>query len=67
MSVAKNVEISAQSTESFEAAIQEGIQRTSKSVEGIESAWIKEQKVVVEDGKVTGFRVDMKVTFVVHD
>ncbi len=67
MSVAKNIEISAESPDGFEAAVREGIQRTAKTVNDIESAWIKEQKVVVKDGQVTGFRVDMKITFIVKD
>ncbi len=67
MSVGKNIEITAESPESFEAAIREGIQRTAKKVDDIQSAWIKEMKVEVKDGQVTGFRVDMKVTFLVHE
>lgn len=67
MSVAKVIEISANSTQSFEDAIRSGIQRASSSVQDIREAWIKEQKVVIENGQVTEFRVDMKVTFVIHD
>jgi len=63
MSIAKVIEISAESTESFEAAIREGIEAAGKSVRNIEGAWVKEHKVVVENGKITAFRVDMKVTF----
>lgn len=64
MSVAKIVEITAESRESFEDAIRQGIQRASKTVENIKSAWVKEQQVVVESGKITAYRVDLKVTFV---
>ena len=67
MSVAKVTEISSASSESFEHAIKEGIRRASKTLEGIQGAWIKEQKVVVKDGAITEFRVDMKITFVIHD
>ena len=63
MSIAKVIEISAESTESFEAAVREGIDAAGKSVRNIEGAWVKEHKVVVENGKITAFRVDMKVTF----
>jgi len=63
MSVAKIFEITAESTESFEAAVREGIESAGKSVRNIEGAWVKEHKVVVENGKITAFRVDMKVTF----
>jgi flavin-binding protein dodecin len=64
MSVAKIIEISADSPKSFEDAIVQGIAKASKSVHGIKSAWVKEQHVVVENGKVTMYRVDLKVTFV---
>jgi flavin-binding protein dodecin len=64
MSVAKNIEISAESAASFEDAIQQGIKRATGSVHNIKGAWIKEQKVRIDNGKITSFRVDMKVTFV---
>jgi hypothetical protein len=67
MSVAKIIEISAESAKSFEDAVQIGISRASKTVKNIKSAWIKEQQVVVEKGKVTAYRVDMKVVFVLKD
>ncbi len=67
MSVAKIIEITAESPDSFEAAINEGISRAAKTVENIQSAWIKEQKVCIKDGKPAGFRVDMKVTFLMKD
>lgn len=67
MSVAKVIEISAESSKSFEDAIQEGISRASKTVKNIKSAWIKEQQVLVEKGKVVAWRVDMKVVFVLKD
>ena len=65
MSVAKTSEITASSSKSFEDAIRQGIEKMSKTVKHIEGAWIKEQKVVVDDGEVTAFRVTMKVTFIV--
>ena len=64
MSLAKIVEISSESRESFEDAINEGIQTASKTVQNIKGAWVKEQQVVVEDGKVVKYRVDLKITFV---
>jgi len=65
MSVAKTSEITASSSKSFEDAVRHGIRKMSKSVDNIEGAWIKEQKVVIEDGEVTAYRVTMKVTFIV--
>ena len=67
MSVAKVVEILAESPDGFEAAVRTGIERASQTLDDIKSAWVKEQQVVVEDGKVTLYRVALKVTFVLHD
>ena len=67
MSVAKVTEISSSSTVSFEDAIREGIRRAGKTLDGIQGAWIKEQKVVCDGEGITEFRVDMKVTFVLKD
>jgi len=64
MSVAKVIEISADSDKSFEDAIQQGIETASKTVDDIKGAWVKEQQVLIDDGKIVGFRVDLKVTFV---
>lgn len=67
MSIAKVSEITAASSESFEDAVRNGIKRFAKTVENVQGAWVKEQKVVVEDGKVTEFRVTMAVTFILKD
>ena len=67
MSVAKVLEISASSNKSFEDAIQTGISRVNTSVDQVQGAWIQEQKVVVDAGKITEYRVNMKVTFIVLD
>ena len=65
MSVAKVIEISAESNQSFEHAIREGIATASKTVRNIRSAWVKEQQVKVDNGgKIASYRVDLKVTFV---
>jgi flavin-binding protein dodecin len=64
MSVAKVIEITSTSAKSFEDAIEKGIARADKTLKNIEGAWIKEQKVIVTDGKINGFRVNMLVTFV---
>ncbi len=64
MSVAKIVEISATSPNSFEDAIQDGITKAGKTLDDIRGAWVSEQKVTVENGKITEYRVDLKVTFV---
>ena len=64
MSVAKIIEISAESPNSFEDAIREGIKRASKTIKNIKSAWVQDQLAEVKDNKVVSFRVHMKVTFV---
>jgi flavin-binding protein dodecin len=66
MSVAKVIEISSESPESFEDAIAKGIARATETVENVRGAWVKEQQVKVENGKITEYRVDMKVTFVLR-
>lgn len=66
MSVAKVIEISAESTDSFEDAIRQGIKVASGSVRNIKGAWVKEHNVKIADGEIVGFRVDLKVTFVIE-
>ena len=64
MSIAKVTEITASSTKSFEDAVQKGIKRAGKTLKNIKGAWIQEQSVVVDGDKVTEYRVNMKVSFV---
>jgi flavin-binding protein dodecin len=64
MSVAKTIELTSTSREGFEAAIRDAIAKASETVRNIEGAWVKEQKVLVSDGQVAGFRVHLEVTFV---
>ena len=66
MSVARVTEISASSSKSFEDAIKKGIERTQQTLDNVTGAWVQEQKVVVEDGKITEYRVNMKVTFILR-
>ena len=67
MSVAKVMELTANSKKSFEDAIRTGIERAARTVDQIQGAWIKEQKIVVNGGQITEYRVDMKVTFILND
>ncbi len=64
MSIAKIIELSSESNVSFDDATREGIERASKTIHHIKSAWVKNQSVVVEEGKITKYRVDLKVTFI---
>ena len=65
MSVAKVIEISSTSEKGFEDAIQSGIAKASETVNNIKGAWVKEQQVVIDDGKITAYRVNMQITFVI--
>jgi len=68
MSVARVTEIICSSPKSFEDAIKDGIERATKTLENVKSAWVKDQSVSIDKkGKVEAFRVTMKVTFVLHD
>jgi len=67
MSVAKVTEISASSNQSFEDAISKGIARASKTIRNIQSAWINEQNVVVENDRVSEWRVNLRVSFILDD
>ncbi len=67
MSVAKIIEISSSSNKGFEDAIHQGISRASETVKNIQGAWVSEQKVVVEKGKVVSYRVTLRLTFLLDD
>lgn len=67
MSVARVTEISAISDNSFEDAIQQGISRATSTLRGVEGAWIKDMNVMIENGSITGYKVNMEVTFVLED
>lgn len=66
MSVAKNIEVSSTSTVSFEDAIKKAIAEVSQTIRNVKGAWIKEQKVDIENGQITKFVVMMVITFVVE-
>jgi flavin-binding protein dodecin len=67
MSVARVTEITASSTKSFEDALQEGVARAVKTLKNVEGAWVQEQTVKISDGRITEYRVNIKVTFVLED
>ena len=64
MSVAKVIEIISTSKVSFDDAVKQGVARASETVSGIAGAWVKDQSVDVQDGKVIAYKVTMKLTFV---
>lgn len=67
MSIARITEISSTSAESFEGAVKEGVERAAKTLRGICGAWVKEQNVEVKDGVITGYRVNLLITFLLED
>ena len=67
MSVAKVTEIISSSTKSFEDAVEKGVSRANKTLANVKGAWIAEQKVKCDKGKITEYRVTMRVTFVLKD
>jgi flavin-binding protein dodecin len=67
MSVAKVSEISSTSAKSFEDAVQQGLARAGKTLRHVRGAWIKEQHVRCDEGRITEYRVNMMVTFVIDD
>jgi dodecin len=64
MSVAKVVEITASSPTSFEDAVKNGIDKAGETLRGIAGAWVSEEKVEVENGQITEFRVTLRISFV---
>lgn len=67
MTVAKIVEITAESTEGFDAAARHGLERARKTLDGVRGAWVGEQKISLGADGVPTFRVTMKVTFVMNE
>jgi flavin-binding protein dodecin len=67
MSVARVTEISAVSEEGFEDAIRQAIARATTTLRNVEGAWVKDRNVMIEDGNITGYKVNLEVTFVLED
>jgi flavin-binding protein dodecin len=67
MSVARVTEISAISERGFEDAVRQAIARATKTLRNVEGAWVKDQNVVIEDGNIVGYKVNLEVTFVLEE
>jgi len=67
MSVATVTEISAISEKSFEDAVNQAVARANKTLRNIEGAWVKDMNVMIEDGNIKGYKVNLEVTFVLED
>jgi flavin-binding protein dodecin len=66
-SVARVTEISSRSEQSFDDAMRVGVERANKTLRGVRSAWVKEQRVELEDGRIVAYQVNLLVTFVLDD
>lgn len=66
MAVAKIIELTSRSDQSFEDAVEQGLQKATDSVKNVRSAWVKDQQVLVENGAISTYQVTLKVTFVVQ-
>jgi dodecin len=67
MTVARITEISSISKKSFDDAVAQGVSRANKTLKNVKGAWIKDQEVMIEKGKVAGYKVTMKITFVLAE
>ena len=67
MTVASVTEISAASPEGFEAAAREGIERANSTLHNVEGAWVKDMNVLIEDGQIRAYKVNLAITFVLED
>ena len=67
MSVARVTELSAVSEKSFEDAINQAIARATKTLRGVEGAWVKDMNVMISDNQIVGYKVNLAVTFVLED
>ena len=65
MAIAKVAEVNSSSQKSFEDAIQTGISKVTETVKNVQGAWINEQKVIIQDNKITEYRVNLKISFLV--
>jgi dodecin len=67
MSVARVTEISAISEQGFEDAVRQAIARATKTLRNVEGAWVKDMNVMIEDGNIVGYKVNLEVTFVLEE
>ena len=67
MSVARVTELSATSETGFEDAINQAVTRATKTLRGVEGAWVKDQNVMIQDGNIVGYKVNVEITFVLEE
>ncbi len=67
MPVGRVTELSATSDQSFEDAINQGVSRATNTLRNVESAWIKDMNVLIENGSISAYKVNMAITFVLEE
>ena len=67
MPIARVTELSATSDQSFEDAINQGVSRATNTLRNVESAWIKDMNVMIENGSISAYKVNMAITFVLEE
>jgi flavin-binding protein dodecin len=67
MPVARVTELSATSDQSFEDAVNIGVKRATSTLRNVESAWVKDQNVMIENGNIVGYKVNIAITFVLEE
>ena len=67
MSVARVTEISATNPNSFAEAVEEGVKRATSTLRNVEGAWVKDQNVLIENGNIVGYQVNLAITFILED
>ena len=67
MSVARVTELSATSETSFDDAVNQAVARATQTLRGVEGAWVKDQNVLIEDGNIVGYKVNVEITFVLEE
>ena len=67
MPVARVTEMSAVSDQSIEDAVNMAVKRATQTLRNVESAWVKDQNVLIENGNITGYKVNLEITFVLEE
>jgi len=67
MTIARVTELSAISEQGFEDAIQQAVSRATKTLRGVEGCWVKDMNVMIEDGNIVGYKVNVEITFQLED
>jgi dodecin len=67
LTIARVTELSAISEQGFEDAINQAVARATKTLRGVEGCWVKDMNVMIEDGNITGYKVNVEITFQLED